>query len=206
MVGLSKLKMPFSLEKLKKDFEFEKPAEVLILEALNRLSKSGDRINGLPHTLRILRNLKKLFDQSPELRKNVNEEALVVACFFHDLWKVEMQKSGFLSSIHGLIFEGKLSSELFIERAEEWGYSQELTKLVQYVIREHSSFNFYHSTLESKIFHDLDQLDSDDKERKALLNKKLRGKFLMRLLYTIQELIPKKYYLPQVVKKIKESL
>lgn len=171
----------------------------LIEKACGILETEPQSINGASHSLNLLSYFDELISQNPDLASKFNQEVILVAIFWHDIWKVQNQPKGFWGSALGVFLEGIYASRLFVSKAQEAGFDEKLTKQIAYVIRKHAAFECNRLTPESRIFHDIDQKDSENPERKAKLDQNLASKPLMRLLYMAQSLMLKKYYFKEIL-------
>ncbi len=190
-------------EVIRKDFSVKLSEEShnLIAKGFSLLEESNNQINGLKHSLNLLEYLKVYLKY---YKGQVDLEPLFLAIFWHDVWKVG-QKRSFLGSLFGLFCEGKKSKAVFLQEARKFNLSQSLAIKTGQIIEEHGQFCFIRRDIESKIFHDIDQIDSDSKKRLELQKRAFKGNFLLKELYDLQKYFPKRYYLDEI-KKVKQEM
>jgi len=174
----------------------------LIESAYCRLEKYDNIINGLKHSRNLFDYFNIFLEKNPEYKDELNFEAILIAIFWHDMWKVERKSKNIFILIAGLFFEGILSSRIFMKEAVAVGYDKKQSSSVSRIIREHVFFSFIRPTLESKIFHDIDQLDSEDWQRQQNIKKLADNRPLINLLYKVQGYLPKFYYF-SLIKNLK---
>lgn len=172
---------------------FSPEAKMLIGRAILYLEKNKDSVNGLSHSLNLLEYLRKVENSEIKVFSGINCEAIVLAIFWHDIWKSGIKVWG-VASIVGLLFEGPLSAAMFSKEARQVGLRVGLMRITSQIIANHSVINFGHRTVESRIFHDIDLFDEKDSKRTELKASLYSKHFVIRLLQGIYNLMPRRYY------------
>lgn len=133
----------------------------LCKEAIAKMERSKDVLHNEKHIFCLLTNLDLLLENETTIKKSeINFDVLLLAIYWHDVWRSNRLPRNFFSMIFDEIFEGLGSMLLFSKRAKEVKLPGKPTSKVKYAIRKHSRFQVFPlRSREAKILHDIDDLD-----------------------------------------------
>jgi len=139
---------------------------LLAKEGYFRMKKSIDPIHDHLHAERLFGLLDKFLVMHKKIKNKLDVKVVFLAICWHDTWKAERNLKSVLEIIYGQAAEGIGASKIFEKEAKKYALDKDLIKNVSYVIRKHNTVQFVkRKTLESKIFKDIDKLDSIHLER-----------------------------------------
>jgi len=143
-------------------------------EAVRIMERSIDPLHNEKHIFRMLDDLDCLLKEEKAIdQKKINFEVLLLAIFWHDIWRSYRFPLNVISLLFGNVRDGKGSMTMFSKIAEVVGLDKQTTKEVKYAIRKHSSLQFLPlKTVEGKLLKDLDGLEEWSWERIQPLKEK----------------------------------
>ncbi|MDP2861126.1 MAG: hypothetical protein Q8N98_05490 [bacterium] len=126
------------------------------------MGKSIDPLHDEKHLLRLLDDLDLLLADEPLIDKSaVNFSVLLLAVFWHDIWKAKRFPTTPLTFLFDQLWDGIGSRIIFLREAKRWSVEKAIIFPAAYAIRKHGRFEILpHKTLEAKILWDLDRLET----------------------------------------------
>lgn len=177
----------------------------ICIEAIKIMEKSIDPVHDENHIFRILKSLNNFLKNNQEFDcKKINFEVLIVAIFWHDVWKSQKFPHNAFALIFNDFWEGIGSMRIFNKYAKESSLSKSIVSQIKYAIRTHPSFQILpRKTLEAKLLLDFDLLDQWSVERLKVLKKALSSqKKINPLLLHVFLFYFKKFMLPKTKSRL----
>jgi len=139
---------------------------VFAKEGLAKMRQSLDSIHAESHVENLLGYLNEFLIRHKKLKKRLNMESLFLAICWHDVWKSERDPKNLLQIFWGQIAEGFLASRIFNKEAKKYSVDKKIVAEASYTIRKHNPFQVLRrKSPESKLFNDIDRLDTVNAER-----------------------------------------
>ena len=141
--------------------------------AADFMINTKDLSHGIDHINSLLKNANRFLKSTGD-KFNIDKEILLLAIFWHDVWKSQNQPAPRNYLFHQL-YEGLGSMFMFRKHARIVGLSPGITGDVSYAIRKHSAVQIRPAkTLEAQLLWDIDTLDVWNVERVKSLFKNLK--------------------------------
>ena len=132
--------------------------KIMLDKAVAFMTNTKDLSHGMDHVISLLRNANRFF-KSTTNEFNIDKEILLLALYWHDVWKSQNIPTPGNYLFHQ-VYEGLGSMFMFKKYAKTAGLSPRITRAVSYAIRKHSLVQFRPAkTLEAQLLWDLDMLD-----------------------------------------------
>ena len=132
-----------------------------------------DLSHGIDHINNLLKNVNRFFKSSGD-KFSIDKEILLLAIYWHDVWKSQNKPTLWNYLFHQL-YEGLGSMFMFKKHARLVDLSPNITRAVSYAIRKHSAVQIRPAkTLEAQLLWDIDTLDIWNVERVKGLFKHLK--------------------------------
>jgi hypothetical protein len=131
---------------------------ILLDKAVEFMTNTRDSSHGMEHINNLLRETNRFFT-SNENKFDIDREVLLLALYWHDVWKSQI-KPNWRNYLFLQLYDGLGSMFMFKNYARKVSLSPEMIHSVSYAIRKHSTFQgFPRKTLEAKLLWDVDTLD-----------------------------------------------
>ena len=145
---------------------------ILLDQAVEMMTSSKDPSHGLEHINNLLQETGRFFESTGN-KFEINKEILLLALYWHDVWKSQIKPS-WKNFLFLQLYEGLGSMFLFKKHARVAGLSPEITRTVSYAIRKHSIFQGLPArTLEAQLLWDMDTLDVWNSQRTRVVMRNL---------------------------------
>lgn len=127
-------------------------------QAVEFMRNTKDPSHGMDHLNHLFKDADRFFKSMGD-RFNINKEVLLLAVYWHDVWKSQHTPTAWNYLFHQL-YEGWGSMFMFKRYAKCVGLSTGMTRAVSYAIRKHSAMQLHPAkTLEAQLLWDIDTLD-----------------------------------------------
>jgi hypothetical protein len=132
--------------------------KILLDKAVEFMSNSKDPGHDVEHINNLL-GVTDQFFKSTENKFMIDKEILVLALYWHDVWKSQI-KPNLKNYLFLQLYEGLGSMFMFKTYAHSVDLAPEMIRSVSYAIRKHSAVQgFRAKTLEAQLLWDVDTLD-----------------------------------------------
>jgi hypothetical protein len=133
--------------------------KILMDKAVEFMSNSKDPGHGMEHINTLLIETDQFFKSTGNKFK-IDREILVLALYWHDVWKSQI-KPNWGNYLFLQLYEGLGSMFMFKTHARTVDLEPEKIRCVSYAIRKHSAFQGLRArTLEAQLLWDVDTLDA----------------------------------------------
>ena len=146
--------------------------------------------------LRISYRCRIISEENKDLE--IDFETLLISISWHDVWIAQNFRPNLVDTLRSSYTEGPNAAKLVGVEMEKAGFEQNLISNVKYCVENHpgpEASKTKRVTTESRILHDLDQMDSWSEERlkdiKSYLSGNPKGKLVLPLLRFGRSLILK---------------
>jgi hypothetical protein len=144
------------------------------------MRRSKDVSHDINHLNRMMSILDEVVEHDKNIKESVDLRVMLMSICWHDVWKSKFnQRWGFFIDI----FEGLISSLLFIRGVKKYRLPDGVVRNSAYAIRKHSNVQFLKiNTMEGRLLRDIDCIEmfsitrlkkSFENESYLFLNKKL---------------------------------
>ena len=171
----------------KNEVELSPLTKTFCEEGIERMRSSIDPAHNVGHSERIIADLDKFVEENKELE--VDFETLLISLSWHDVWRATNFKPNLIDLLISNYREGTNAAKLVTMEMEKEGFGQNLTDKVKYCVERHPGphpSETKRETIESRILHDLDQMDSWSggrlQEIKNYISENPKGKYLLPML------------------------
>jgi hypothetical protein len=176
-IGLGNMYNPALKNGVNPGFEFSissQKIKILLDKAVDFMINSKDPGHGMEHISNLLHQTNRFF-KSTENKFKIDRETLVLALYWHDVWKAQIRPS-WGNYLFLQLYEGLGSMFMFKSHASRVGLPPEMIRSVSYAIRKHSAVQGLRAkTLEAQLLWDLDTLDTWNLKRTRLAIRNLEG-------------------------------
>jgi hypothetical protein len=132
--------------------------KILLDKAVEFMTNTRDSSHGMEHINNLLRETNRFF-KSTENKFDIDREILLLALYWHDVWKSQIRPS-WRNYFFLQFYDGLGSMLMFKNYASKVSLPPEMIRSVSYTIRKHSAFQgLPRKTLEAKLLWDVDTLD-----------------------------------------------
>ncbi len=138
--------------------------KIMLDKAVEFMTNSKDASHGMEHINSLLRETNQFF-KSTENKFAIDQDILLLALYWHDVWKSQIKPS-WGNYLFLQLYDGLGSMLMFKKYARAVSLSPEIIRSVSYAIRKHSTFQgLPRRTLEAKLLWDVDTLDIWNSQR-----------------------------------------
>lgn len=146
--------------------------KAMLDKAVAFMTNTKDPSHGIHHVNHLLRDIHRFFNSTGN-QFNMDKEILLLAVYWHDVWKAQ-HKPNAGNYLFQQLYEGLGSMFMFRKYASLVGLSPGITRPVSYAIRKHSAFQRLPAkTLEAQLLWDVDTLDIWNLQRVQAIFKNL---------------------------------
>jgi len=132
--------------------------QIMLDKAVDFMTNTKDLSHGIDHIDNLLKSANRFFKSTGD-RFAIDKEILLLALYWHDVWKSQNIPTPANYLFHQW-YEGLGSMLMFKKQARTAGVSPRISRAVSYAIRKHSLVQFRPAkTLEAQLLWDLDMLD-----------------------------------------------
>jgi len=156
-------------------------------QGISRIRNSADPAHNVGHLERMIFDLDKFVEGNKDLE--IDFETLLISISWHDVWIAQNFRPNLVDTLRSSYTEGPNAAKLVGVEMEKAGFEQNLIDNVKYCVENHpgpEASKTKRVTTESRILHDLDQMDSWSEERlkdiKSYLSGNPKGKLVLPLL------------------------
>jgi len=147
--------------------------KITLEKAVEFMVNTKDRSHGIDHIYHLLKSANRFFRRVGNIFP-INKEILLLAIYWHDVWKSQNTPAPWNYMFHQL-YEGWGSMFMFKKYARIVGLSSGINRAVSYAIQKHSAFQLRPAkTLEAQLLWDIDTLDVWNVQRVQSLFKNLK--------------------------------
>jgi hypothetical protein len=138
--------------------------KILLDKAVEFMTNTRDASHGMDHINRLLQETNRFF-KSTENKFEVDREVLLLALYWHDVWKSQI-KPNWGNYLFLQLYDGLGSMLMFKKYARMVSLPPEMIRSVSYAIRKHSTFQgLPRKSMEAKLLWDMDTLDIWNSQR-----------------------------------------
>lgn len=138
--------------------------KAMLDKAVEFMTNTKDPSHGMDHIRNLLEEANTFFRSTGD-RLDIDREVLLLALYWHDVWKSQ-HKPTRGNYLFQQLYEGLGSMFMFKKQAGLTGLSPKITDPVSYAIRKHSTVQRLPAkTLEAQLLWDVDTLDIWNSER-----------------------------------------
>ena len=138
--------------------------KAMLDKAVEFMATTKDTSHGMDHIRNLLQEANTFFKSTGD-RLDIDREVLLLALYWHDVWKSQ-HKPTRGNYLFQQLYEGLGSMFMFKKHARLTGLSPKITAPVSYAIRKHSALQRLPAkTLEAQLLWDVDTLDIWNSER-----------------------------------------
>jgi hypothetical protein len=133
--------------------------KTMLEKAVEFMAHTKDPSHGMDHINHLLEETNRFFRSTGD-KFDVDREVLLLALYWHDVWKSQ-NKPNWRNYLFLQLYEGLGSMFMFKKYARPLDLSPEMIRSVSYAIRKHSAIQGVRArTLEAQLLWDMDTLDA----------------------------------------------
>src|ERR1043165_8394080 len=146
---------------------------IMLAKAVEFMTNTKDPSHDMDHVNHLLQDANRFFISTGH-QIDIDQEVLLLAIYWHDVWKSQIKPSA-RNYLFQQLYEGLGSMFMFKNYAKTVGLSPRMIRDVSYAIRKHSAIQgFPAKTLEAQLLWDVDILDIWNSKRTQRSFKSLR--------------------------------